>query len=86
VGPGFLLGDGEGGHGEHDVAEQGGVVANLAVIQPEVVLAEPEVLLDRPPQARDPHQGDRGDRDGLGVVALTPAHPPEAKPGDATTG
>ena len=41
--------DGEGGHGEHDVAIQSGVVADLAVIEPEVVLAELEVLLDGPP-------------------------------------
>ena len=34
--------DGEGGHGEHDVAQHGGVEADLAVVEPEVVLAEVE--------------------------------------------
>ena len=54
---GFLGGggdgaDGEGGHGERDVAEHGGVEADLAVVESEVVFAELERFFDRPPQAR----------------------------------
>jgi len=64
---GFLGGggdraDGEGGHGEHDVAQHGGVEADLTVVESEVVLAAFERFLDRPAQAGDPHQGGEGDR------------------------
>ena len=48
----------------------GGVEADLAVVEPEVVLAELEVFLDRPAQAGDPHQGGQGDRAPGGDVAV----------------
>jgi hypothetical protein len=64
---GFLLccgdrADRESGHGQHDVAQQGGVVADLGVVEPEVVFAELKIFFDWPAQARDPHQGHQRDR------------------------
>ena len=54
--------DGEGGHGQHGVAQQGGVAADLGVVESEVVLAELEVLLDWPAQACHPDQCHQRDR------------------------
>jgi hypothetical protein len=41
--------DGQGGHDQHEVAEDRGVEPGLALVQAEAVLPEPEVLLSRPP-------------------------------------
>jgi hypothetical protein len=53
--------DGEGRHGEHDVAGQRGVEANLGVVEPEAVLAELEILLHRPTQTCHLDQGSQAD-------------------------
>lgn len=64
---GFPLGGGdgadrEGGHRQHDVTQERGVEPDLGVVEPEVVLAELEILFHRPAQTRDPHQGHQRDR------------------------
>ena len=41
--------DRQGGHDEHDVAEDRGVEPDLGLVQAEAVLAELEILLNRPP-------------------------------------
>jgi len=41
--------DDQGGHDQHEVAGDGGVEADLGLIQAEVVLAELEFFLNRPP-------------------------------------
>ena len=42
--------DGECGHGQHGVAQQSGVATDLGLVEPEVILAELEVLLHWPAQ------------------------------------
>ncbi len=45
--------DGQGGHDQHRMAEDRGIEAGLALVQPEAVLAELEILLgQRSPAAR----------------------------------
>ncbi|MGH3995158.1 MAG: hypothetical protein ACRDSN_22175, partial [Pseudonocardiaceae bacterium] len=46
------------------------VVADLAVVQTELVLADLEVLLHRPAQARDPDQGAQRDSPSFGRVTV----------------
>jgi len=60
-GPGCCVGGGdradrERGHDQRGVAQQCGVAPDLAVVEPEMTFAELETLLDRPAQARYPHQ------------------------------
>ena len=46
----------QGDHRENEVAQQGGVEPDLAVVQAEVVLADLEVFLHRPPTPGDGDQ------------------------------
>jgi hypothetical protein len=56
---------GVGDHGQGDVAVPGDVRADLAVIQPDLVLGGLEALLDAPAGSCHPaHQGSQGDRAG----------------------
>jgi len=54
-------------HGEHEVADQGGVEPDLAVVQAELVFADLEIFFHRPAHARDPDQGAQRDHPALGL-------------------
>jgi len=66
AGPGGDSADGEGGHGQHEVAVQGGAGADLAVGEPETALPDLKVLFDRPSPARDPDQRGEASRPSFG--------------------
>ena len=41
--------DGQGGHDQHDVADDRGVEPGLALVEAEAVLSELEIFFNRPP-------------------------------------
>jgi hypothetical protein len=51
-------------HRQGDVPVPGQILADLVVVQPDLALGLLEGLLDPPPPARDPHQGDQRDIGG----------------------
>ena len=48
--------DGQGGHDQDGVPEDRGVEADLALVEPEAVLAEREIFFRRPAKPHQPHQ------------------------------
>ena len=62
--------DGQGGHDQYGVAGDRGVEPGLALVEAEAVLAELEVLLDRPAQPGGADQPGHGHRLALGHVAV----------------